>query len=123
MSDATNGVKSDATRGASGRRIAAAKRAKKRHRIALGLVEDPERREWLESKMLRPGEVALLLQVSRRTISDWARDGRIAFILTPGGHRRFRARDVRRLVDSMHEPLRTRNLTTASSLTSLTKSD
>jgi len=69
--------------------------------MARNMLEDQHRREWLESKLLRPGEVALLLRVSRRTISDWARAGRLAFILTPGGHRRFRARDVRRLVDEM----------------------
>lgn len=87
------------------RRAAAAKRAKTRRRIARNLLEDQERREWLESKMLRPGEVALVLQVSRRTISDWARAGQLPFILTPGGHRRFRARDVRRLVDQMMETM------------------
>lgn len=54
---------------------------------------------------MRPGEVALLLQVSRRTISDWARDGRIPYIITPGGHRRFKARDIRRLADEMMELL------------------
>jgi excisionase family DNA binding protein len=90
---------------AEGRRVAAAKRAQRRHRMARNMLEDQERRDWLESKLLRPGEVALLLQVSRRTVSDWARAGRLAFIVTPGGHRRFRARDVRRLVDAMTEPL------------------
>lgn len=73
--------------------------------MARNLLEDQERREWLEAKLLRPGEVALLLHVSRRTVSDWARAGRLAFIVTPGGHRRFRARDVRRLVETMTEPL------------------
>jgi excisionase family DNA binding protein len=45
--------------------------------------------------------VAALLQVSRRSIAAWARDGKIPFIETPGGHRRFRAIDVRRLVDAL----------------------
>jgi excisionase family DNA binding protein len=63
---------------------------------------DPEsRRIWLEQTWLRPGEVAALLQVSRRSIAAWARDGKIPFIETPGGHRRFRAIDVRRLVDAL----------------------
>lgn len=87
------------------RRAAAAKRAKKRRALARNLLEDQSRRDWLESKMMRPGEVALLLQVSRRTISDWARAGRIPFILTPGGHRRFKARDIRRLASEMMESL------------------
>lgn len=63
---------------------------------------DPEsRRAWLEQTWLRPGEVAALLQVSRRSVASWAREGRIPFIETPGGHRRFRAIDVRRLVDAL----------------------
>jgi excisionase family DNA binding protein len=90
---------------AAARRMLAAKRAKRRKRLARNLLEDQTRRDWLESKMMRPGEVALVLQVSRRTVSDWARAGRIPFILTPGGHRRFRARDVRRLVETMTEAL------------------
>jgi excisionase family DNA binding protein len=69
--------------------------------MARSLLEDQQRRDWLESKMMRPCEVAIVLQVSRRTISDWARAGRLPFILTPGGHRRFRARDVRRLIEQM----------------------
>lgn len=89
----------------SARRQAAVKRARRRRRLARNLLEDQQRRDWLESKMLRPGEVALLLQVSRRTVSDWARDGRIPFILTPGGHRRFKARDIRRLIEVMTEGL------------------
>ncbi len=90
---------------AAARRKLAAKRAKRRQRLAHSLLEDQDRREWLQSKLMRPGEVALVLQVSRRTVSDWARTGKLPFILTPGGHRRFRARDVRRLVDVMTESL------------------
>jgi excisionase family DNA binding protein len=105
---ALNTASPDADR-ATARRHAAAKRARKRRRIARNLLEDQQRREWLESKMLRPGEVALVLQVSRRTVGDWARDGLIPFILTPGGHRRFRARDVRRLVEAMTESLQAKS--------------
>ncbi len=57
-----------------------------------------ERPDWIDEALLRPGQVALLFQVSRRTISDWARVGKIDAIITPGGHRRFRARDVRKLL-------------------------
>jgi excisionase family DNA binding protein len=91
---------------ARSRRRSAAKRAKQRRVIAREMLEDRQRREWLEAKLLRPCEVANLLHVSRRTVSDWARAGRLTFILTPGGHRRFRARDVRALVDQMTEMLR-----------------
>lgn len=58
-------------------------------------------RDWLDQTLLRPGQVAILLQVSRRSVAAWASDGRLPSITTPGGHRRFRAADVRRLVESL----------------------
>ncbi|MGH2794030.1 MAG: helix-turn-helix domain-containing protein [Actinomycetota bacterium] len=61
----------------------------------------PERPRFLETRLLRAGEVAALLQVSRRSIAVWAQRGLIPYIETPGGHRRFRAADVRALVASL----------------------
>lgn len=43
----------------------------------------------------------MLLQVSRRSVAAWAQRGLIPFIETPGGHRRFRAADIRELVASL----------------------
>jgi excisionase family DNA binding protein len=57
-----------------------------------------ERPRFLAARLMRAGEVAALLQVSRRSIAAWASRGLIPFIETPGGHRRFRAADVRALV-------------------------
>jgi excisionase family DNA binding protein len=62
---------------------------------------DPAHRAWLQRTLLRPGQVAILLQVSRRSVASWARDGRLPSITTPGGHRRFLAEDVRRLIESL----------------------
>lgn len=45
---------------------------------------------------LSTGEVARLFGVSPSTATRWARTGAIPTIRTPGGHYRFRARDVRR---------------------------
>lgn len=57
---------------------------------------------WLEERLLRPGEVALLFQVSRRTVAEWAAAGLLpTVVVTPGGHRRFREKDVRRLIDRL----------------------
>ena len=61
----------------------------------------PERPRFLETRLLRAGEVAALLQVSRRSVAAWAVRGLIPYIETPGGHRRFRASDVRTLVSSL----------------------
>jgi excisionase family DNA binding protein len=60
-----------------------------------------ERPRFLEARLLRAGEVAALLQVSRRSVAAWAKRGLLPFIETPGGHRRFRATDVRTLVASL----------------------
>jgi excisionase family DNA binding protein len=46
---------------------------------------------------LYPGEVAALLHVSPRTISGWAKHGKLPFQLTLGGHRRFPEREIREL--------------------------
>ena len=60
-----------------------------------------ERPRFLATRLLRAGEVAVLLQVSRRSVAAWARQGLIPFIETPGGHRRFRAADIRELVAAL----------------------
>lgn len=48
----------------------------------------------LRGRLLRTREVALLFQVSERAVTDWARKGRIPSVRTPGGHRRYPAREV-----------------------------
>ena len=60
-----------------------------------------ERPAALATRLMRAGEVAALLQVSRRSVAAWASRGLIPFIETPGGHRRFRAADVRALIASL----------------------
>ena len=49
-------------------------------------------------QLLTPAEVAALLYVDPKTVSRWARAGRIPSVRTPGGHRRFRRSDVQALV-------------------------
>jgi excisionase family DNA binding protein len=41
--------------------------------------------------LLTPGEVAALFRVDPKTVTRWAKAGRIASIRTLGGHRRFPA--------------------------------
>ena len=76
----------------------------RRRRAAAQLYDDlpPTRRPgWIEEPLLRAGQVAALFQVSRRTVGEWARAGKLDAIITPGGHRRFRADQVRGLLESM----------------------
>lgn len=52
-----------------------------------------------DERLLTPGEVAALFRVDPKTVTRWAASGRISSIRTPGGHRRFRWTEVRRLLD------------------------
>lgn len=54
--------------------------------------------------LLTPAEVAALFRVNPKTVTRWARAGKITAIRTLGGHRRFRASEIRRCLDLMaHE--------------------
>jgi excisionase family DNA binding protein len=48
--------------------------------------------------LLTPAEAAKLLHVAPTTIRHWAQIGRLPFITTPGGHRRFDKIDILSLV-------------------------
>ncbi len=48
----------------------------------------------LGDRILRTSDVAVLFQVSERTVSDWARRGRIPLAPHPGGHLRYPAREI-----------------------------
>ncbi len=50
--------------------------------------------------LLKPAAVAELFGVSPKTITRWAETGRLPFIKTPTGHRRFRTSDVKRIYES-----------------------
>lgn len=47
---------------------------------------------------LRAAEAAALLHVSPKTISRWAKEGRVAHVVTLGGHRRFPRGEIEALV-------------------------
>lgn len=50
---------------------------------------------------MSPGEAARSLHVSTKTVDRWADAGRIACVVTVGGHRRFRPEDIDALVEEM----------------------
>jgi excisionase family DNA binding protein len=39
--------------------------------------------------LLTPSEVAAILHVDPKTVTRWAQGGKIRYIRTPGGHRRY----------------------------------
>lgn len=47
------------------------------------------------SSLLRTSEVAALFRVSERAVTEWAKQGRLASLRTPGGHRRYPIEEVR----------------------------
>jgi excisionase family DNA binding protein len=54
---------------------------------------------------LRTGQVAELLQVSPKTITRWAKEGRLPFLKTLGNHRRYPADKIRDLIEELtHQP-------------------
>ena len=59
-------------------------------------AEDPD------DDLLTSAEVASLFGVDRRTVVLWAKRGRIPALRTPGGQHRFRAEEIRGLLDE-HE--------------------
>jgi excisionase family DNA binding protein len=45
-------------------------------------------------RLLTPQEVASLFRVDPKTVTRWARAGRLRYIRTAGGHRRYYAEEV-----------------------------
>lgn len=45
-------------------------------------------------ELLTPAEVASLFRVNPKTVTRWARAGKITAIRTLGGHRRFRRSEI-----------------------------
>lgn len=48
----------------------------------------------MAERLLIPGEVAELFRVDPKTVTRWAKAGRLPSLTTPGGHRRFFASDI-----------------------------
>jgi excisionase family DNA binding protein len=51
--------------------------------------------------LLTPSEVARLFRVNPKTVTRWARAGKLTAIRTLGGHRRFRESEIRRCLEEM----------------------
>jgi excisionase family DNA binding protein len=47
--------------------------------------------------LLTPAEVAAMFRVDPKTVTRWAKAGKLTAILTLGGHRRYREAEVREL--------------------------
>jgi excisionase family DNA binding protein len=49
-------------------------------------------------RLLTPREVASIYRVDPKTVARWANAGRLTATRTPGGHRRFKEKDIRALL-------------------------
>ena len=49
--------------------------------------------------LLTPSEVARLFRVDPKTVTRWAKAGKITAIRTLGGHRRYRKSEIQALID------------------------
>jgi excisionase family DNA binding protein len=52
---------------------------------------------------LLPAEVAELLSVSPKTVSRWAKEGKLPFLKTLGGYRRYPEAQIRQLVNQLRQ--------------------
>ena len=50
-------------------------------------------------KLLTPAEVAPMFRVDPKTVTRWAKAGKLSSIRTLGGHRRYRESEIRSLID------------------------
>jgi excisionase family DNA binding protein len=58
-----------------------------------------------KSAYLLPSEVAEVLQVSPKTVTRWAKEGKLASRRTLGGHRRYARADIELLVEQLEEQI------------------
>ncbi|WP_242908774.1 BldC family transcriptional regulator [Actinomadura terrae] len=57
----------------------------------------PKRTAEFEA-LLTPGEVANMFRVDAKTVTRWAQQGKIPFVWTLGGHRRYPEKKVHALL-------------------------
>jgi excisionase family DNA binding protein len=54
-----------------------------------------------QEKLLTPAEVASLFRVDPKTVTRWAKAGKLTSIRTLGGHRRYKESEVKTLLNSI----------------------
>jgi excisionase family DNA binding protein len=52
-----------------------------------------------DQKLLTPAEVAAMFRVDPKTVTRWAKAGKLSSIRTLGGHRRYWEAEVRQLLE------------------------
>lgn len=52
-----------------------------------------------DGSLLTPAEVAALFRVDPKTVTRWAKAGKLSSIRTLGGHRRYKAEEVKKFLE------------------------
>ena len=63
-------------------------------------------RRATDVEYLKAADAARILHVSPKTVSRWAKEGRLPYLSTLGGHRRFPASEIDRLTDELAQGVR-----------------
>ncbi len=58
-----------------------------------------------DDALLTPAEVAALFRVDPKTVTRWAKAGKLSSIRTLGGHRRYRADEVKKFLEGAKHQL------------------
>ena len=61
----------------------------------MGMAE--AQKSYADDAYIRTAEAATILRVSPKTVSRWAKEGKIPHVMTLGGHRRFPASAIHEL--------------------------
>ncbi len=78
-----------------------------RHWVSGRLDVDLQRRPPVNARptesepLLTPAEVAAMFRVDPKTVTRWAKAGKLSSIRTLGGHRRYRESEVRDLLNGV----------------------
>ena len=67
-------------------------------RIAIG--SEVAMNGYTSEVLLTPSEVAALFRVDPKTVTRWAKAGKLTSIRTLGGHRRYRESEVKALLET-----------------------
>jgi excisionase family DNA binding protein len=73
--------------------------------VAKETVMVSRREQASKSSYLLPSDVAEVLQVSPKTVTRWAKEGKLASRRTLGGHRRYARADIESLAERLQEQI------------------
>lgn len=61
-------------------------------------IQESDALDQQPERLMTPAEVAVMFRVDPKTVTRWAKIGKLSSIKTLGGHRRFRESEVQALL-------------------------